>query len=172
MRAATKWDEPVKQVLVAHTARKGADRDRIPIYVRYPKSVKDGKKKAPVVLLITGLDGYRPDNTQRINEFIARGWGCVVVEIPGTADSPIDPSDPEGSDRLWTSILSWMEKEGHFDMHKVMAWGLSCGGYYAVRIAHTHKDRLRGSVAQGAASHYFFGREWIEYADGHEYPFS
>ena len=173
MRAASEWEQPVKQVMIPHTAAEGADRDTIPVYVRYPGRCDDIKKeKVPVVILITGLDGYRPDNTQRTNEFITRGWGCVIVEIPGTADSPIDPSDPVGPERLWTSILDWMEKDGMFAMHQVMVWGLSCGGYYAVRIAHTHGGRLRGCVAQGAGTHHFFGREWIEYADGHEYPFS
>jgi pimeloyl-ACP methyl ester carboxylesterase len=69
-----------------------------------------------------------------------------------------------------------MEKESgygfNFDMRKVMVWGLSTGGYYAIRIAHTHRERLRGVVAQGAGVHGFFGREWIERAEGHEYPFS
>ena len=27
------------------------------------------------------------------------------------------------------------------------------------------------SIAQGAGCHYFFDREWLEKADGHEYPF-
>jgi len=169
MKAASKWEEPVKEVEVPHTAAKGADRDSIPVYVRLPKG---GKEKVPVVLLITGLDGYRPDNTQRSDEFLARGWGCVIAEIPGTADCPADPADSESGDRLWTSVLDWMENQGTFDMKNVMVWGLSCGGYYAVRIAHTHKDRLKGSVGQGTAVHYFFGSDWIEKADGHEYPFS
>jgi predicted dienelactone hydrolase len=169
MKAASKWPAPVREVTVAHSSRKGADRETIPIYVRLPEKTTG---KVPVVLLITGLDGYRPDNTQRSDEFVARGWACVIAEIPGTADSPADPSDPESPDRLWTSVLDWMAKQGTFDMKRVMTWGLSCGGYYAVRVAHTHKDRLKGAVAQGAATHFFFGRDWIEKADGHEYPFS
>jgi pimeloyl-ACP methyl ester carboxylesterase len=59
-----------------------------------------------------------------------------------------------------------------FDMRKVMVWGLSTGGYYAVRIAHTHRERLRGVIAQGAGVHEFFGEEWIVRAERHEYPFS
>ena len=58
-----------------------------------------------------------------------------------------------------------------FDMRKVMVWGLSTGGYYAVRIAHTHRERLRGVVAQGSGVHEFFDKEWIERAGEHEYPF-
>jgi predicted dienelactone hydrolase len=174
MKAASSWSAPVKEVLIPHTAREGVDRATIPIYVRLPPktATTEGSKKFPVVLLITGLDGYRPDNTQRTEEFLTRGWASVIAEIPGTADSPADPSDPKSSDRLWTSILDWMESEGSFDMSRVLVWGLSCGGYCAARVAHTHRDRLRGSVAQGAGIHFFFGKDWIERAEGHEYPFS
>ncbi len=52
-----------------------------------------------------------------------------------------------------------MGKKGTFDMKKVVAWGLSTGGYYAVRIAHTHKERLRGSVVQSLGVHHFFDRQ-------------
>lgn len=170
MKAASNWDAPMKEVMVPHTAKKGADRDTVPIYVRLP--AKASRAKVPAVLLITGLDGYRPDNTQRSDEFLARGWASVIVEVPGTADSPADPSDPLSADRLWTTIFDWMEAQGSFDMTRIIAWGLSCGGYYAVRVAHTHNDKLRGSVAQGAGTHYFFAREWLERADDHEFPFS
>ena len=172
MKAASKWESPVKEILIPFTSREGQDRDTIPVYIRVPKG--DGNGKVPVVILMTGLDGYRPDNTERTNGFLSRGWGVVIVEIPWTADCPSDPSDPNSGDRLWSCILDWMENESvyGFDMRKVMVWGLSTGGYYAVRIAHTHKERLRGVVAQGAGTHEFFGEEWIERAEGHEYPFS
>ncbi|KAA8574669.1 hypothetical protein EYC84_003919 [Monilinia fructicola] len=169
MKAATKWNCPFEEVVVEHTYADGQDELNIPLYVRYPANAKG--RKVPVVLLLTGLDGYRPDNTVRSDEFISRGWACVIVEIPGTADCPSDPSDPAAPDRLWTSILDWMKLGEKFDMSHVMVWGLSAGGYYAVRLAHTHKDRLRGVVAQGAGVHYFFGKDWLEKAEGHEYPF-
>ncbi len=173
MRAARAWPQPVDEVLVPHTHRKAgsADRDAIPVYVRVPAATAASGTGCPVVVLMTGLDGYRPDNTVRCDEFLERGWGSVTVEIPGTADCPADPADPESPDRLWDSLLAWMAALGIFDMRRVMVWGLSSGGYYAVRIAHTHADRLVGSVAQGAGCHYFFDRDWLDKADGHEYPF-
>ncbi|KAM7201430.1 Alpha/Beta hydrolase fold [Naviculisporaceae sp. PSN 640] len=171
LKASSLWDRPVEDVRVPHIHAKGNDRDSIPVYVRLPASANSGQRPCPVVVLMTGLDGYRPDNTVRCNEFLARGWGSVVVEIPGTADCPADPADPSSPDRLWSSLLEWMREDGRFEMDKVMVWGLSSGGYYAIRIAHTHKDEIRGSVAQGAGCHYFFERSWLEKADGHEYPF-
>lgn len=170
-KAASCWEIPLDEVDVPHVHAKGEDRGVIPVYVRHPYGKEEGAKKAPAVILMTGLDGYRPDNTVRCEEFLKRGWAAVVVEIPGTADCPADSADPESPDRLWSSLLDWMEETGRFEMGRVMVWGLSSGGYYAIRVAHTHKERLIGSVAQGAGCHYFFDREWLERADGHEYPF-
>ncbi|KAK8074044.1 hypothetical protein PG994_004943 [Apiospora phragmitis] len=184
MKAGASWDEPVVEVDIPHTHAQGRDRATIPAYVRVPDHsdaahlhdvAGEGEEiptpKFPAVLLFTGLDGYRPDNTVRCDEFLARGWAAVVVEIPGTADCPADSADPTAPERLWDSVLAWMEQDGRFDMGRLLVWGLSAGGYYAVRIAHTHKDRIRGAVAQGAGVHHFFDQDWMDRADGHEYPF-
>lgn len=191
MKAAGRlWEEPVEEVHVPFAfgdAQKGdrLDNEGIPVYVRVPKSKGTAfvfandedkgktkeKKKCPVVILMTGLDGYRPDNTVRCDEFLARGWAVVVVEIPGTADCPASSADPAAAERLWDSLLAWVAQDGRFDMARAMVWGLSCGGYYAVRIAHTHADKLRGVVAQGAGTHWFFDHKWLEKADWKEYPF-
>ncbi|KAK7973693.1 Hybrid PKS-NRPS synthetase lepA [Apiospora arundinis] len=184
LKAGQSWDEPVVEVDIPHVHAQGRDREVIPAYVRVPDHARvlnthdtagEGEEvlppRFPAVLLFTGLDGYRPDNTVRCDEFLSRGWAAVVVEIPGTADCPADPADPTSPDRLWDSVLSWMAADGRFDMSRVLVWGLSAGGYYAVRVAHTHKDKIRGAVAQGAGVHHFFDADWMDRADGHEYPF-
>lgn len=168
MKAAARWEEPIEEVEILHSAgRAGHDDAVIPAYVRVPS----GTTSCPTVLLFTGLDGYRPDNTGRCDEFLRRGWAVVVLEVPGTADCPADPADPAAPDRLWTSVLDWIAADDRFDARRVVCWGLSAGGYYAVRAAHTHRERLAGVVAQGAGSHYFFDPAWLVKADGHEYPF-
>ncbi|CAL3973402.1 unnamed protein product [Diplocarpon coronariae] len=170
LRAASRWENPVSEVLIPHVHRAGEERRHIPTYVRLPTPRLAGAQ-VPAVLLMTGLDGYRPDNTTRSDEFLARGWASVMVEIPGTADCPADPTDPAASERLWSSVLLWMEAGGRIDMQRIIVWGLSAGGYHAVRIAHTHRHQLRAVVAQGAGVHHCFDRDWIAKADGHEYPF-
>ncbi|KAF4966979.1 hypothetical protein FSARC_5418 [Fusarium sarcochroum] len=169
MKASATWAVPLTEVAIPHIFRKGADRDTVPVYVRVPQSTET--KAHPTILVLTGLDGYRPDFTILHDEFLSRGWAAVIAEVPGTADCPADSSDPGSPDRLWSSVLDWMKQDGRFDMNRVLCWGLSTGGYYAVRIAHTHKDRLIGCIAQGAGCHYLFDKDWIEKADGHEYPF-
>ena len=170
MMASAHWAEPVREVTIQHEHRSGADGDSIPAYVRLPTTgSKD--KPVPTILLITGLDGHRPDNTERTNEFLKRGWACVIVEIPGTGDCPAERRDPKSPDRLWDSVFAWMQKQAVFDMNKVVVWGLSMGGHYAIRIAHTHHDKLAGCVAQGAGCHLCFSPEWLQNIDLHEYPF-
>lgn len=65
-----------------------------------------------------------------------------------------------------------MENQGTFNMRKIIAWGLSAGGYNAVRAAHTHAPRLAGAIGQGAGTHHFFSRAWLEKAKDHEYPWT
>ena len=172
MKAAALFDVPISDVSIPHTAGQANDEGKeIPLYVRLPKNASKSSP-VPAVILMCGLDGHRPDNTVRSDEFLNRGWASVIVDIPGTADCPADRRDASSPDRLWTSILDWMAQEGTFDMRRVLAWGLSAGGHNAIRAAHTHADRLVGAVGQGAGTHHFFSREWLEKAKDHEYPWT
>jgi len=62
LRGASLWDAPLKEVIIPHTAAEGEDGKEIPLYLRLPLGTSKDKK-VPVVLLITGLDGHRPDNS-------------------------------------------------------------------------------------------------------------
>lgn len=152
--------------------------DVIHAFVRIPK----GEQPAggwPVVLFICGLDAYRTDHSAypggKLQCHLEAGRALVVVDIPGTADSPAAREDPESPDRLWSSVLDWITSQDHgyaFDASRVAAIGISTGGYYAMRIAHTHADRLVGVVAQGGGSHHMFEPEWIRAMNHMEYPFA
>ncbi|KAF1998508.1 pigment biosynthesis protein Ayg1 [Amniculicola lignicola CBS 123094] len=162
------WDVPVEEVVIEHSHAANGDGDKIPVYVRKPK----GQGKWPVVLLITGLDGHRPDNTERTEEHLKRGWATVILDIPGTTiDCPANRRDPLSPDRLFSSILAWIKDQSYLDSKKIIAWGLSAGGYYAIRLAHTHKDQILASIGHGAGTHHYIGREWLSQVSKHEYPF-
>lgn len=99
----------------------------------------------------------------------------LLVDIPGTADSPAAPNDPESPDRLWSSVLDWVDEhkdQYDFNPSQILARGISTGGYYAMRIAHTHANRLLAVVAQGGGSHHMFDPEWIRAQNHMEYPFA
>lgn len=172
LKGSALWQTPVKSIKIPHTAGIETDEGKeITLFVRVPSSASK-TKPCPAVLLMCGLDGHCPDNTVRTQEHLDRGWATVVADIPGTADCPADRHDATSPDRLWTSVLDWMQQQGHFDMRKVIAWGLSAGGHNAIRAAHTHADRLAGAVGQGAGTHHFFSRAWLEKAQNHEYPWT
>ncbi|PRY41544.1 alpha/beta hydrolase family protein [Umezawaea tangerina] len=146
----------------------------IPVYLRLPR----GPKPAggwPVLLFICGLDAYRTDHTPRTQAHVDRGFATVSFEIPGTGDCPAAPADPTSPDRLMSSVLDWVADtaaEHGFDPGKVFARGISTGGYYAFRVAHTHADRLSAVVAQGGGCHHMFDADWIGAQNRMEYPFA
>ena len=133
LKAVSFWEAPIREHAIPHIHAAGGDLNDILIYVRLPRGATPSAP-CPAILLMTGLDGHRPDNTVRTDEFLDRGWASVIVEIPGTGDCPAERNDPKSPDRLFSSVLDWMQKQGTFDMKKVIAWGLSAGGYYAIRL--------------------------------------
>lgn len=62
LRGASLWDAPMKEIKIPHSAAEGLDGKEIPLFVRLPPGASE-ERKCPMVLLITGLDGHRPDNT-------------------------------------------------------------------------------------------------------------
>lgn len=85
MKAAALFECPIEDIEIPHTAGTKEDEGtKVPLYVRWPKGASK-EKPVPAVLLMCGLDGHRPDNTVRSDEFLKRGWASVIVDIPGTA---------------------------------------------------------------------------------------
>ncbi len=146
----------------------------IQAYLRLPQGEKP-KEGWPVLVFICGLDAYKTDHTPRTQGHVDRGFATLSVEIPGTGDCPAAPNDPASSDRLMSSILDWVSSNSSdygFDLKKIVARGISTGGYNAMRIAHTHADRLFAVVAQGGGCHHMFDPSWIRASDQMEYPFA
>ena len=122
-------------------------------------------------MIITGLDGYRTELAVWQQGFRAKGVGTVIAEIPGTGDSPALRTDPTSPDRQWSSVLDWINAQKEVDSKKIVVWGFSTGGYYALRLAHTHHDRILASISLGGGAHHMFDREWLEHVNKLEYPF-
>lgn len=176
-KAGALLDPPSAPVTIpfTHAAASAGDTPAdIPAYLRLPK----GDKPAagwPVLLFICGLDAYRTDHTPRTQQHVERGFATLSFEIPGTADCPAAPSDPSSPDRLMSSVLDWVAANAAahgFDPSRVVARGISTGGYYAFRVAHTHANRLFAVVAQGGGCHHMFDPDWIRAQDRMEYPFA
>lgn len=161
---------PVKEVLVQHTHGKDNEGETIPVYHLVPDSATE-QAPVPTVIIFTGLDGYRTELATWMEGFRAVGVATVVLEIPGTGDCPANVSDPTSPDRLYSSLFDWIASEPRLDTKKTAIWAFSTGGYYAIRVAHTHPDKLAGVVALGGGCHHMFDSEWLNNVNHLEYPF-
>ncbi len=176
-KAGVLLDPPSVTVTIPFTHADAAAGDRgapIAAYLRLPKTPRPATGW-PVLLFICGLDAYRTDHTPRTQAHVDRGYAVISFEIPGTGDCPAAPEDPTSPDRLMSSVLDWVGAKANeygFDPAKIIARGISTGGYYAFRIAHTHADRLFAAVAQGGGCHHMFDPAWIGAQDQMEYPFA
>lgn len=163
-------DHPIREVCIPHTHRNSNEGTEIPVNFLVPPHASP-QAPVPLVLIMTGLDGYRTELAVWQHGWLQKGVATLVVEIPGTGDSPATPSDPTSPDRQWSSVLDWISTQAEVDSRKIVVWGFSTGGYYALRIAHTHATRLLGSVSLGGGAHHMFDREWLEEVNRLEYPF-
>lgn len=163
-------EHPIREVEIPHKHRNESEGHTIPVNFLLPPGASS-QRPAPVVMIFTGLDGYRTELAVWQRGWLEKGVATVVVEIPGTGDSPAAKGDPTSPDRQWSSVLDWIAGQSELDKGKVVVWGFSTGGYYALRVAHTHADRLLGSISLGGGAHHMFDRDWLEHANKLEYPF-
>ncbi|KAF9248530.1 hypothetical protein DTO013E5_6315 [Penicillium roqueforti] len=170
-KSAKYLDPPVSSVQINHTYAANGDGPTIPVAVRHVPDSESSAILHPVLLFVTGVDEFRPDFNPLTEWAVNQGYEVVVAEVPGTGDCPSNRSDPVAGDRLWNSVLNWMESQPQYDTGRIGVWSFSTGSYYGVRMAHTHSDRLHSVVAQGTPVHEAFSPDWISHNDDHEYAF-
>ena len=138
----------------------------IPAYLRKPA----GSGVAPLPTIVTwgGVDTYKEERTVLIEPFLQAGFAVLSMDMPGTGESPIKGS--HDAERLWGAVFDWLDERDDVDHQRVAIHGLSTGGYWATKVAHVYKDRLRAAVNQGGCTHYAFERAWIDTMDEGEYP--
>ena len=163
-------ERPTREIVIPHKHGLDDEGKQIQFYYHLPPAASKDKP-VPLMVLFAGLDGYRTELAVWIEGWSQRNVAVIVLEIPGTGDSPAAPNDPTSPDREWSSLLDWVDEQSEINHSKVAVWGLSTGGYYAIRIAHTHHDRLAGVVAHGGGCHYMFHPEWLSNVNHLEYPF-
>jgi hypothetical protein len=161
---------PIHQVDIPHKHKAGNDKDVLPVFVQIPDRATS-EKPSPAVIIMTGLDGYRTELAVWAEGWRQIGVATIIMEIPGTGDSPADPKDPKSPDRQWSTLLDWIDEQAKIDSKKLATWGFSTGGFYTTRAAYTHHDRLLGAVNLGGGMHHLFDREWLDEVNHLEYPF-
>ncbi len=158
-----RWSEtPLERVRIPFHGKAG-EGDAIIADLRVPR---DAPRPA-VVVLWGGIDSFKEE--RRPGALLRRGLATLAIDMPGTADAPLAGS--EDAERLWDPIFDWLAARSDLDGERVAVLGNSTGGYWAAKLAHTHRERIAAAVDHGGPSHFAFEREWIERSASGEYPF-
>jgi esterase FrsA len=126
-----------------------------------------GQEPLAVVVQWGGSDSFKEE--RRAEPFLAAGLASLAMDMPGVGDAPLDGS--EDAERQWDAVFDWIASRPDLDAQRVAVVGASTGGYWAAKLAHTHRERIRAAVDHGGPAHYAFQPAWIARAQVGEYPF-
>jgi esterase FrsA len=162
VKAGSYLDPPLERVEIPFTGRPG-EGDKIIAYWRRPKA----PGRVPVLVSWGGIDGYKED--RRAGPYLQRGIAMLALDNAGVGHSPIRGADE--AERLFDAVFDWVQARGDVDPDRMGISGASTGGYWAAKLAHTRRDRIRCAVNHGGCAHYAFTPEWIEKAQDGEYAY-
>ena len=161
-KAAKLFDPPMERVEMPFKGNAGGGAVSIGL-LRKPKGVT----QPPVVVLWGGIDAFKEERPS--DPYLAAGLATLAIDMPGVADAPLAGS--ENGERLWNAVFDYIASRRDLDADRIGIHGGSTGGYWATKVAHTHRDRLRAAVNQGGPAHFAFQKDWIVKAQRGEYPF-
>jgi pimeloyl-ACP methyl ester carboxylesterase len=162
LKAARYFDPPLERVEMPFRGRPGEGSVSVGL-LRKPRGVE----RPPLVVIWGGIDAFKEE--RKPDEFLGIGLAVLAMDMPGVADAPLPGS--EDAERLWDAVFDWIAARPDLDARRVGIVGGSTGGYWAAKLAHTHRDRIRAAVDHGGCAHYAFTPEWIAKAQRGEYPF-
>lgn len=140
-------DPPAQRVEIPYGRR------RLAGLLRKPPAVK----KPPVVVMVPGLDSVKEELQPTADHFLRRGMATLAIDGPGQGEAeyelPIEPA----YERPVAAVLDWIQAKNDLDASRAGLYGISLGGYYALRAA-AHDKRLKAVVSN--AGPYKFGDLW------------
>ena len=167
LKAAEYADPPLQRVRIPFNGRPGEGSEVIG-YLRQPPGVAAPQ---PLVIIWGGIDSFKEE--RRVDRYLKAGLAALAIDMPGVADAPLAGS--EDAERMWDAVFAWVaDGEGRaagLDADHVGVVGCSTGGYWAAKLAHTHRERICAAINHGGPTHHAFTEEWIHRAAGGEYPF-
>jgi esterase FrsA len=125
-------------------------------YMRLPKATGP----VPIVLAISGLDSRKENLVDSFGAILPRGIGVIAVDGPGTGEAPIKVS--ETADRMFSRVIDYLQTRSEVDKARIIAHGVSFGGYWSAKLAVTERARIRAASAQSPAVHEAFQADFVE----------
>jgi dienelactone hydrolase len=116
----------------------------------------EGEARAPLVVLIPGLDSTKEEFLLLENMFLERGMATASLDGPGQGESGYDLPIRHDYEVAVAALLDSLDGR-RVDLDRVGALGVSLGGYYAPR-AGAFEPRLKAVV--GLSGPYNFAEIW------------
>lgn len=129
------------------------ERIRMAANLRLPAA----RGRAPLVLLLPGLDSTKEEFFYWEQVFIDRGLATVSLDGPGQGETGESMRIRADYELAVAAALDALNDRDDLDLGRVGAAGVSLGGYYAPRSA-AYEPRLRAVAAIGGP--YDFGECW------------
>lgn len=153
-RAAGKYFSPPLEVHVLPFAGREGEGKEIQFYVRR----KPGAAKSPVAIRWGGVDTWKEERGDYNEAMLDAGFASINIDMPGVGQSPVLGS--VDAERQYLPLFDWIRANPELDADRVVIVGMSYGGYWATKVAHTFPDRIAGAVNWGGGIDRFFSREW------------
>ncbi|KAK3052755.1 hypothetical protein LTR09_006238 [Extremus antarcticus] len=97
-------ERPTKEMTIPHKHGLANEGKEINFYYHLPPGTTK-EKPVPLVIILSGLDGYRTELAVWIEGWSQKQVAVIVLEIPGTGDSPAAANDPTSPEREWSSLF-------------------------------------------------------------------
>ncbi len=151
--SARSLDPPLARVAIPFAGREREGREVV-VYVRRPPGVD----RPPVGVLWGGVDSFKEERHDGAEAFLGRGFATVAMDMPGTGESPVLGS--VDAERQYTPVFEWIRAQAELDGARIVVCGASFGGYWAAKVAHTHREYLTGACSWGGGAHLVFQPDW------------
>lgn len=153
---ATALEDPPLEVIEIPFAGRPREGNRLHFYLTRPAV---DHPRPPVAMVWAGIDTWKEEMHGRLGALLrSHGFAVLLIDMPGAGESPV-LAGPD-AERQWTPIFDWLLTRGDLDGERCAAIGGSFGGYWAMKLAYTHRDRLRCAVNWGGGVHVTFTPEW------------
>lgn len=117
----------------------------IPGYLRVPRG---GAGRAPVVVLLGGLESTKEESYLFENQCLRRGMATCAFDGPGQGEMYFQVKLRGDFNRFTSAVVDWLAKRPELDVGRLGVLGRSLGGFYAVQSA-AHDPRFKACVAWG-----------------------
>lgn len=127
-------------------------------YLRVPKDAT----AVPLVVAIGGLDSRKEDMIERFSVLLPRGIASLGLDMPGTGEAPL--AIGPGAERMFSAVIDYVNGRPEIDGSRIIVYGGSFGGHWAMRLAVTERERLFAVIVQSGPVHTAFQPDFLERA--------